>query len=419
MTGFLRSLSRSATRAAVNPVHPRDPQLASLFGLTTDSIPVTPQSAMRVTAVYACVTLISETLAALPLHVLKREGKISAKATSHPLYRIMHDQPAPGVTSFEWREMMIGSTALRGDAFARIVIRQNGQVEALPVIDADHISVERDENGLPRYRWTPNGTGPQQILFDDEVLRIPHKLHNGVFSQSPIAVHKSTIGNSLASSQYLQSFFQNSAQPKGALVSPGEINKEAALALRKSWEDRHMGPHNAGRITILDGGLKWEQIGLSHDDAQYIELQQFSISDIARIFLVPPHKIGDLSKATFSNIEHQGIDFVVSTILRWVRRNESRYDLYLLSEADRRAGFHIAFDLKGLLRGDAKARGELYKVLFFLGAMSPNEIRAAEDMNPHKDGDRFFVQVTTAPIDQIDVAMAARVEKTTRTISDE
>lgn len=407
MAGFLASMARSSAEAPaaelrdlVNPKHPRDPVLAAIFG-DQGATAVTADSAMRVTAVYASVSLIAETLAALPLHVYRRTGEDSAKAVGHPLYSLLHDMPSPGITSFEWREMLFTHVALRGDAYARIVLDGAGRVVELPPIVPDHIRPERNRLGRVQYRWWPDGTGPARVLFDDEVLRIPHKMLDGLHSLSPIATHRLTIGNALASSKFLESFYRNSAQPKGALVSQEPLDEQAAKAMRESWEKRHQGPENAGRIAIFDGGLKWETIGMTMDDAQYIELQKFSLSDIARIFLVPPHKIGDLSNATFSNIEHQAIEFVVDTILRWVRRAEMRFNAYLLSSAERAAGLYIAFDLKGLLRGDATSRSNFYRALFYIGAMNPNEIRAAEDMNPYDGGEKFFVQGATVPIDQL------------------
>lgn len=406
MAGFLQSISRSFSanevRENVNPAHPRDPILATMFGDRDGGVPVTADSAMRVTAVYASVSLISETLAALPKHVYKKDGKNNSKMTDHPLYKVIHDMPVRGMTSFEWHEMQISHTALRGDSYARIVLGGDGRVLELPPILPTHIKPFRNTKGQIAYRWWPDGVGPQRILFDDEVLRIPHKMLDGVNSLSPISTHKQTIGNALAANTFLQSHYKNSAQPKGALMVDEAINDDAAKALRESWEKRHQGPHNAGRIAIFDGGMKWEAIGMTMDDAQYLELSKFSVSDIARIFLVPPHKIGDLSNATFSNIEHQAIEFVVDTILRWVRRIEMRYNAYLLSAEDRANGVYIAFDLKGLLRGDATTRSNFYRALFYIGAMTPNEIRAGEDMNPYDGGDEYYVQGATTPINKLD-----------------
>jgi HK97 family phage portal protein len=408
MAGFLNSISRGGDeyRERVNPKFPRDPALATLFG-DLDGVNVTPESAMRVTAVYACVSLISETLAGLPLHVYQKVGNDRNRAETHPIYRLLHDMPTAGLTSFEWREIMFSHTALRGDGYARIVTRPDGSIRELPLIMPTHIEPFRDTKGRIAYRWIPDGVGPVKVLFDDEVLRIPHKMLDGLHSMSPITTHKATIGNAMAANKFLSAFYKNSASPKGALVTPELLNDEAAKLLREKWEQRHMGPNNAGRIAIFDGGMKWENIGMTMDDAQYLELQAFSVTDIARIYLVPPHKIGELSNATFSNIEHQAIAFVSDTILRWVRRAEQRFNAYLLSEADRLMGYYIAFDLNGLLRGDSTARANFYRALFYVGAISPNEIRNREDMNPYQGGERFYVQGATTPIDALDAMTGA------------
>lgn len=410
---FVGTLARQV-RSQVLTAHPRDPVLASWFGgdMTAAGVSVNADSALRVGAVWACVSLIAETIAALPLHVHKREGEISSKATNHPLYPLLHDQPTAAMTSFEWREMLVTHTALRGDSYARIIELNNGRIASLEPLHPDTVTPEWSPGGRVRYRWQPR-EGGVRILLDDEVLRFPFKMLDGLHSQTPIALHRDTVGMPLAAQRYLAAFYANSAQPKGGLKVPTTINDAAAEALRASWNKRHQGPENAGKIAIFDGGMEWQTIGMSNDDAQYLELQQLSVSDIARIFLVPPHKIGDLSKATFSNIEHQAIEFVTDTLLRWCRRLEQRMNMSLLSQADRKAGFYVSFDLKGLLRGDATARANLYKALFYIGALSPNEIRAAEDLNPIADGDHHYVQGGAIPIDMVE-QIALKGQSTTK-----
>lgn len=407
MTWLGRMIGREA-RDRVDPKHPRDPVLADWFGGGADAANVTPDSAMRVTAVYACVSLIAEMMAALPLHVYRREGDggavTMAKAKTHPLYEILHEQPAPGLTSFEWREAMVTHTCLRGDSFARIVTDGAGRVTALPMLPPTLVRPYLSDKGAVWYDYTP-ASGRRQLLRDDEVLRIPHKMLDGVTSMSPIQTHRATIGTSMQAANYLNRFYANNAAPKGGLKVPGALSPEATAALRKSWTERHAGPENVGRLAIFDGGMEWQEVGMNMADAQWIETQQFSIQDIARIYLVPPHKIGDLSKATFSNIEHQAIQFVVDTLDRWRKRIRARLNLYLLSPADRRAGYYIDFDLKGLLAGDSAARAKFYQALFYVGAISPNEIRALEDMNPYEGGDRRFIQGASVPVDRIDDAL--------------
>lgn len=415
--GWLSDLAPKEQRSGSR--HPSDPALADWLG-GGDENAVTPDTAMRVTAVYACVSLIAETLAALPLHVYHRTtdaaGKASnSKATDHPLYGLLHDSPTPGMTSFEWREMLVTSTALRGDSFARIVSNGAGRVEALVPILSHHISVVRPRFGqAPAYRWTPDGVGPAQILLDDEVLRLPYKMLDGVTSLSPVSVHRRTIGNAISASRYLDGFFRNSASPKGALMTDKVLAPETANSIRQAWNDRHLGPENAGKLAIFDGGMKFEAIGMSMDDAQYIELLGFSVSDIARIYLVPPHKIGDLSKATFSNIEQQSIDWVVGCLVHWIERLEQRFNAYLLSARDRLAGYYIEFDVNGLLRGDVTARGNFYKAMFYLGAINPNEIRASENRNPYEGGDRYYLQQATVPVDKIDEMIAKGLNRTAK-----
>lgn len=415
MAGILSSLSRSFSapevRDKVNPKHPRDPALATMFG-DGSGVSVSPESAMRVTAVYACVALISETLAGLPLHVYRRTGDSRERATDHPLYRLIHDSPSEDMTSFEFWEMQISHVCLRGDAYSIKNFRGDGSVRSLqPVLPYQIRPFVSERNGRVMFSYQPMGGGKQRIFFPHEILRIPHKMMDGVNSLSPVQVHKTTIGNAMMSARYLKSFYENSATPKGALMFSELLSNEAAAAARRSFEERHQGPENSGRVGIFDGGMKWEPIGMTMDDAQYIDLQEFSVSDIARIYLVPPHKIGDLSKATFSNIEQQSISFVVDTVLRWVRRIESRLNMSLLSEADRAMGNYIAYDMKGLLRGDSAARGNFYRALFYIGAISPNEIRAAEDMNPYEGGGEYYVQGATTPIAALDALTGAGAPK--------
>lgn len=387
-------------RETVNLGHPRDPVLREWFvGNAADSGEViSPDAAMRVTTVYACVALIAETVAALPLHVYRREAGETSKATDHPLYQVLHDMARPGLTAFEWREGTVHNACLRGDSFSRIVINGRGDVAELVPLHPDRMRVLPGAT-RPVYEYH-HDDGGKRLLRDDEILRIPYKLTDGITAVSPIEVHRNTIGLALASQRYLSAFYRNSAQPKGAIKIPTTLSDEAVNALRSAWERRHLGPQNAGRLAILDGGMEWQAIGMSMDDAQYVELSGLGVKDVCRIFGVPPHKVADLSEATFSNIEQQTISFVQDTLLRWCRRIEARLNAYLLGGDERASGYYVAFDLKGLLRGDAAARSAMYQALFAIGAMSPNEVRAAEDMNPYEGGEAYFVQGGYVPVDQ-------------------
>lgn len=403
--GFLDELrvapARDERSEKINPRHPRDPALAALFS-NPDDPHVGPETALRITAVYACVSLIAETIASLPLHVyLRGANGETSKSKSHPLYEIVHDSPSRryDLTSFEWRESMVSHTALRGDAYARISYNSRGQIDAIDPIHPDHIRPRYDERRRVVYMWQEDGQGRERALFSEQVLRIPFKMMDFYTSLSPIGVHRRTLTNTINANRMLAAAYKNGVRPGGAITHDEPLNEEARARIRASIEALHAGPDNAGRFLVLDGGFKFSPMEMKLADFQFIEQQNFSVTDIARIYLVPPHKIGDLSRATFSNIEEQSLDFVASTMLRWCRRIESRMNRSLLSDEDRRAGYYIAFDLRGLMRGNAQARASFYQALFYLGAITPNEIRAAEDLNPYENGDQFFLQGATVPID--------------------
>lgn len=386
-------------RQTVNQTHPRDPVLAEWFGGGAGGVSVTPQSALGVPAVYACVNVLSETIAAMPIGVWKIEGDTRTEENGHSLSGILRGKPCDWMTSFEWMEWQVQQTALRGDAFNEIVTDARGQITA--IIPLASAACDLDfSTGRQRLRIRKNGER-DRVLLDDETLRFPWKIQADGASISPIAVQRESFATAIAARRYQQRLMQNNASPKGAVKTPEPLGSQAAEILIKSWEQRHQGPENAGRLAILDGGLEWVSIGMSNEDAQFVELMQLSIQDAARIFRVQPHKIGDLSRATFSNIEHQSIEFLTDTILPWVRRIEGRMENWLLNERER-SMLSIEFNLRGLLRADAAARGELYSKLFYASAISPNEIRRMEGMNPISGGDRFYLQQATVPADLID-----------------
>jgi HK97 family phage portal protein len=263
----------------------------------------------------------------------------------------------------------------------------------------DRVRAIEAPNGELAFEYTPK-RGPREILLSREVLRLAGFSTDMTQPLSPIALHRETVGLAVASREYLARFYANSAAPKGGLKIPGALDDEATEKLRQSWERRHRGVENAHRLAVFDANMEWVQIGISNEDAQYLELQQFAVTDIARIFRIPPHKIGDLSRSTFKNIEQQNIEFVTDTVLPWVRRWEDRLNRTLLTPEGRRTHF-IGFELKGLLRGDVAARGNFYKALFGVGALSSNDIRGLEDLNAVDVGDQYYVPLNMAPADQV------------------
>ena len=394
---WLSSLEGRASSLALE--HPRDPVLSAMFGAgaaTAAGISITPESAQRISAVYACVRVLAESIAAQPLVVWKRKPGGKERDPGHPLWDLLHTRPNRRQTSFEWRETMVGHTALRGDAYSEIVPRNDGTIAELLPLHPDRTRPFLAPDGRVAYAHSPL-KGGQRVLLADEVLRLPSWSDDGVTSKSIVSAHRETFGHAVALQQYGSRLFGNGAAPRGGIVVPGAaLDDEAAKALRESWERRHGGVENAHRVAILDGGMEWQNIGLSNEDAEYLGLRKFSVEDIARIFKVPPHKIGHLERSTNNNIEHQAIEFVVDTLVPWIVRYEQRLNEGLLSEAGRQTHF-IGFELKGLMRGDSKTRAAFYKALWQMGALSQNDIRRAEDMDEIPGGDVFYVPLNMAP----------------------
>ena len=379
--------------------HPRDPALASFFGgnATASGAQVNQNTVTRITTVDACIKVLGETMGSMPLMVYRKTDSGNVPDKGHHLWPILHDNPNKIQTSFEWRETSVSHTALRGASYCFIDQNNAGQVTQLIMMDPDRVRPFRAPDNTIAYNFQPQN-GPATVLLDREVLRIPALSDDGIIPQSTLTKHRETFGVALSSTEYLARFFSNSAAPKGGITIPATVGPDAAKLLRDSFEERHRGAHNANRIAILDGGMEWTQIGMSNEDAQYLELAQFQVSDLARIFRVPPHKVGDLTRSTFNNIEHQSISFVTDTILPWVTRWEGRLNRSLLTEAGRKT-HTIGFEMKGLLRGDSKTRAEFYKKLFDMGVLSANDILRLEDMPTHAGGDTYYVPLNLAPVD--------------------
>lgn len=392
-------------RSSVNPKHPRDPALASIMGFgasTASGASVTPESAMRVAGVYACIRVRALAMAQIPLHLYKTlpNGGLE-RATDHPLYEILHLRPNMAQTSFEWRESSVAHIDLRGDAYSRILINGAGRVEGLLPLNPDRVWPFASDGRVAYRYFAPDGT--TKIYLDHEILRLPGLSFDPFGrSLSPIELHKNTIGNSLTSTEYQGHLWRNSAVPKGGIKTPATLDDAAVKALRKNWNDRHAGPDNAGQIAIFQGGIEWVDIGMSHDDLQYVELMGMGLSDIARIYGVQPHKIGDLSRSTNNNIEQQALEFVTDVIAPMAQRWEQRMMISLLTPAERKT-YKIAFDLNGLLRGDSAARAALYRVLFACGALKPQDMRRLEglDLLEGDSAEQTYVQINMAPLNQL------------------
>ena len=369
-----------------------------LMGPTAAGKTVNERSAMQLTAVYACVRILAEGIAGLPLHLYKC-GKNGSreKAVDHPLYFLLHDEPNPEITSFVFRETLMTHLLLYGNCYCQIIRDGRGQVAALYPLMPNQMSVDRDERGQLYYTYLRSGEEADTMkkgtvyLLPEDVLHIPALGFDGLVGYSPIAMAKNSIGMGLACEEYGAKFFANGAAPSGVLEHPGTIKD--ITRLRESWNAIYSGSKNAGKVAILEEGMHYSPISISPNEAQFLETRKFQVDEIARIFHVPPHMIGDLERSTFSNIEQQSLEFVKYTLNPWVCRWEQALTRSLLSPKEKRE-YSIKFNVDGLLRGDYQSRMNGYAVGRQNGWMSANDIRELENMDKiseEQGGDLYLV----------------------------
>ncbi len=370
-----------------------------MFGHTNAGKVVNERTALQMTAVYAAVRILAESIASLPLHVYKKndEGN-QVKAEDFDLYYLLHDEPNPEMTSFVFRETLMAHLLLWGNAYAQILRNGRGEVVALYPLMPNKMSVERDENGQLFYKYNrydqepPTMKGNTVTLLPDEVLHITGLSLDGLVGMSPIAACRNAVGLGLAADEYGSKFLSNGATPSGVLETPTLIKDISKL--RDSWNQGYAGTGNAGKVAILEQGVTFKPISMSPQDSQLLETRQYQLNEIARIFRIPPHMLADLSKATFSNIEEQSLEFVKYSVSPWVSRWEQCLTRSLLNKDEKRK-YKIKFNLDGLLRGDYKSRMEGYSIGINNGFMCPNDVRRLENLDlipDEKGGNNYLVQ---------------------------
>lgn len=369
-----------------------------LFGRTTSGKTVNERTALQTTAVYACVRILSETIASLPLHVYRYTEGGKAKDTEHVLYTLLHDEPNPDMTSFVFRETLMSHLLIWGNAYSQILRDRSGQVIGLYPLLPDQMSVHRSEKGKLYYvynRYEEDNPNFQEkgsiVLSQEEVLHIPGLGFDGLIGYSPIALAKNAVGMTLACEEYGASFFGNGANPGGVLEHPGILKDPGKV--RDSWNAVYQGTRNAHKVAVLEEGMSYKQIGIPPEEAQFLETRKFQINEIARLFRIPPHMVGDLEKSSFSNIEQQSLEFVKYTLDPWVVRFEQALKKSLLLPEEKKTHF-IKFNVDGLLRGDYQSRMNGYAIGRQNGWLSTNDIRELEELNPippEEGGDLYLI----------------------------
>ena len=368
-----------------------------LFGGASSGKAVNERTAMQTTAVYACVRILAEAIAGLPLHVYQYKGDGKERVPGHSLYCLLHDSPNPEMTSFVFRETLMSHLLIWGNAYAQIIRDGRGRTLALYPLLPSKMEVSRAANGEIYYTyhrdWDENriGTGIGAVTLRwDEVLHIPGLGFDGLIGYSPIAMAKNAIGMAIATEEYGATFFANGANPGGVLEHPGVVKDPQRV--KDSWNSAYQGSKNAHRVAVLEEGMKYQTIGIPPEQAQFLETRKFQINEIARIFRVPPHMVGDLEKSSFSNIEQQSLEFVKYTLDPWVVRWEQSLQQSLILPSEKPSVF-VRFNLDGLLRGDYQSRMQGYATGRQNGWLSANDIRELEDMNriPSEEGGDLYL----------------------------
>lgn len=398
LTGLFKSRDKPQNRTPGS-------SYAFFLGGSTSGKAVTERSAMQMTAVYSCVRILAEAIAGLPLHLYRYTPDGSkVKAVDHPLYLLLHDEPNPEMSSFVFRETLMTHLLLWGNAYAQIIRNGKGEVIALYPLMPNRMSVDRDEHGQLYYTYTrasdeaPTMNGMTVLLSPSDVLHIPGLGFDGLVGYSPIAMAKNAIGLAIATEEYGAKFFANGAAPSGVLEHPGTIKDPSRV--REAWMSQFGGSANSGKVAVLEEGMKYTPISISPEQAQFLETRKFQINEIARIFRIPPHMVGDLEKSSFSNIEQQSLEFVKYTLDPWVIRWEQSIQRALLRPEEKKRYF-AKFNVEGLLRGDYQSRMNGYAVARQNGWMSANDIRELENLDripAEAGGDLYLVNGNMLPM---------------------
>ncbi len=412
--GLTQRLTEQLRSWWTGPINSSDPALGRFFSGSSSStgIPITEQSALTYSAVWAAVSLISSDVGSLPLFLYKRlpnGGK--ERFTNHKLFGLLHDEPNPEMSSMIFRETMQAHVLTWGNAYAEIVRSGDGRPAALWPIVPDRVTVRR-VNGQIVYFVSRQDGGADPIPAAD-VLHIAGLGYDGLIGYSVIAKARESIGLGLATERFGGSFFGNGSTFGGVLSHPQNLTTEVKDAIRESIQKDHGGVGQAHKFIILGGGTTYTKLGIPPNDAQFLETRQFQINEIARWFRVPPHKLADLDRSTNNNIEHQGIEYYTDTLRPWLVRWEQEINRKLISPSERRIQYaeHL---IEGVLRGDMASRYAAYAVGRQWGWLCPDDICEMENRNPLPNGagKLFLVPLNMAPADKLTPLIDAQIEKT-------
>jgi HK97 family phage portal protein len=382
-------------------------------GPTASGIAVSEATALNLSVVWACVRAVSETIASLPWLTYQREadgGK--QQLDNHEIAPLLRDAPNPEMSAFTWKETTVAHAMLWGNAYSEIVRSgKSDRIIALYPITPDRVTPRRLPTGQIAYDVHIDGREPRTLDYPD-VYHVPGLGFDGIVGYSVVHKARESMGLAAATERFGAAFFGNGAHAGGVLKHPKTLSDKAAKHLRESWEALHRGAERSHKPALLEEGMDWQQMSVPPNDSQFLETRQFQVEEICRWFRVPPHKVQHLLRSTFSNIEHQSIEFVVDTVRPWLVRMEQQADRKLIRPSERgRVYTHNLVD--ALLRGDAQSRSAANEIQFRNGALSIDDWRAIENRNPLPDGQgkKYFVPLNMVPTDRLDEYLSAQIKK--------
>jgi HK97 family phage portal protein len=372
-----------------------------VFNLQTGPVSITERSSLGLSAVYSCVRVLSEDVAAMPLNVHQRTDRGNAVAYTHPNQYLLHDQPHEWYTAFQFRATMMAQVLLWGNAYARISWNGIARPTSFKIYLAGTVD-PYEHNGRIWYN-TPDG-----VLAAEDIIHIPGLGFNGICGMSPIRTNAESLGVTLAAQRYGGNFFKNGANPSGALQHPKTLSAPAQTRMKENFREKYQGVDNAGEVLVLEEGMEYVRIGVPPEEAQFLETRGYGKTDICGIFRVPPHMIADLSRSTNNNIEHQGLEYVQYSLMPWLIRFEQEFNrkIFYASEKGR---FFTKHNVNALLRGDLAARQSFYQAMIQNGVFSQNDVRAFEDMETFEGGDQRWVQQNMMPLDKAMEILTAKM----------
>lgn len=358
-------------------------------GSMAAGVNVTPENALEYSAVLGGVRVLAEGVAQLPLIVYERLARGRRRADDHPLYELLHLQPNPYQTSFEWRESLMMNVLMRGDAFTEIDWSNGGQVRALWPLWPQYMTMYRAPDRSIWYEYTQPGVA-DKVMQAHQVLHVPCLAYSGMRGRGILALAAPTIGLGKAAEQYGSAFFSNGARPSVALEYPGVLSDQAFNRLRKKWEEDHGGLENAQRVAILEEGMKLTSYGTAPEDAQFLETRKFQRNEVAAVLRLSPSMLGDTEAQSYASMEQEMLRHVQLALMPWYVRIEQRLSVALMTAEERRS-YYVEFLVDGLLRGDMKTRHEVYAIGRQWGYFSANDVRIMNNQDVIEGGDEYLV----------------------------